>query len=338
MYAEDLQMSDIISFSEGNLNLKGRRLVLHDLHALAEMRNDLFDMVGYDNTRRLLTRFGYYWGKIDAATLRRIFSWENTEEWLKAGPRKHSIQGVVKVATRQLQIDEVAKRFYMEVLWHNSEESEQHLLAAGTSVAPICWTLVGYASGYASYCLGFDVYFIEKECATQGYSDCLCIGRDKASWGNEINSHLSYYNVEDIQGKIETLSVELARKMSVVQEQQKEIETLTNTFFVEVRSKAFGNVLDLAQRIAPYDSSVLITGETGVGKEVLGRYIHSLSSRAKSRFFAINCGALPETLLESELFGYKSGSFTGAVRDRAGRIGKRSTMDGDYLFDHHHGF
>jgi transcriptional regulator with PAS, ATPase and Fis domain len=129
--------------------------------------------------------------------------------------------------------------------------------------------------------------------------------------------------VEDIQGKIETLSLELARKTSVLQEQQKKIDILTNntrSFFVEIRSKAFGNVIDLAQRIAPYDSSVLITGETGVGKEVLGRYIHSLSTRAKNRFFAINCGALPETLLESELFGHKAGSFTGAVHDRAGLL------------------
>ncbi len=76
--------------------------------------------------------------------------------------------------------------------------------------------------------------------------------------------------------------------------------------------------MDMANRIAPYDSSLLITGETGVGKETPGRYIHSLSLRAKGTFFAINCGALPENLLESELFGHKAGSFTGAIHDRVG--------------------
>jgi len=85
-----------------------------------------------------------------------------------------------------------------------------------------------------------------------------------------------------------------------------------------VHSRAFRDVLDIARRVAAYDSSVLIRGETGVGKEVVARYIHAASPRAKNAMLTVNCGALPETLLESELFGHKAGSFTGALRDRAG--------------------
>jgi DNA-binding NtrC family response regulator len=84
------------------------------------------------------------------------------------------------------------------------------------------------------------------------------------------------------------------------------------------KSKRFMDVLKLAEHVAPTDSTVLIQGESGTGKEVIARYIHNLSSRNDGPFMSINCGALPENLLESELFGHVKGSFTGAVRDKQG--------------------
>lgn len=84
------------------------------------------------------------------------------------------------------------------------------------------------------------------------------------------------------------------------------------------RSRAFREVLKLSETIAPTDSTVLISGESGTGKEVVARYLHALSARAAGPFVSINCGALPENLLESELFGHLEGAFTGAVRDKQG--------------------
>jgi two-component system response regulator HydG len=84
------------------------------------------------------------------------------------------------------------------------------------------------------------------------------------------------------------------------------------------RSKSWLDVLRLAETVAPTDSTVLIQGESGTGKEVVARYIHDLSARAEGSFLSINCGALPESLLESELFGHVKGSFTGAVKDKLG--------------------
>ena len=84
------------------------------------------------------------------------------------------------------------------------------------------------------------------------------------------------------------------------------------------RSKSFLDVLKLAETVGPTDSTVLISGQSGTGKEVLAHYIHEMSNRADGPFVSINCGALPENLLESELFGHVRGSFTGAVRDKQG--------------------
>ncbi len=84
------------------------------------------------------------------------------------------------------------------------------------------------------------------------------------------------------------------------------------------KSRSWLDVLKLAETVAPTESTVLIQGESGTGKEVVARYIHDLSGRADGSFLSINCGALPESLLESELFGHVKGSFTGAVKDKSG--------------------
>src|SRR5215469_12314121 len=90
------------------------------------------------------------------------------------------------------------------------------------------------------------------------------------------------------------------------------------------RDDAMARVIKLAQQIAGSDASIMITGESGTGKEVLARYVHSRSSRAKRPFISINCAAIPEHLLESELFGHEKGAFTGAVARRVGKFEEAS--------------
>ncbi len=116
-------------------------------------------------------------------------------------------------------------------------------------------------------------------------------------------------------GVIETLE-----DISLVQELDKKIRTSHDFGDLLGHSPKMQKVFDLLPVIAQTDSSVLITGETGTGKDLTATVIHQLSRRAHGTFIKVNCGALPETLLESELFGYTRGAFTGAVRDKPGRF------------------
>src|SRR5215470_17594332 len=97
------------------------------------------------------------------------------------------------------------------------------------------------------------------------------------------------------------------------------------------RDEAMAQVIKLAQQIAPSDASVLITGESGTGKEVLARYVHARSNRGRAPFICVNCAAIPENLLESELFGHEKGAFTGAIARRVGKFEEASA--GTLLLD-----
>jgi two-component system response regulator HupR/HoxA len=98
---------------------------------------------------------------------------------------------------------------------------------------------------------------------------------------------------------------------------------------IRASGSPMNRICDLIERIAPYDLSVMVTGESGTGKEMVARAIHYESRRANKPFITENCAALPDTLLESELFGYKRGAFTGAVEDRVGLF---QQADGGTLF------
>jgi len=108
---------------------------------------------------------------------------------------------------------------------------------------------------------------------------------------------------ERLRGRVASLEAELAR---------------WRDHDVVADSTAMRNVMDLATRVAPHATTVLITGESGTGKEVVARAIHKMCPRRDKRFVAVNCGAIPESLLESELFGHARGAFTGATADKTG--------------------
>ena len=141
-------------------------------------------------------------------------------------------------------------------------------------------------------------------------------------WGDAITPHLVYYQKASLDAALSQVTNELKRVERRIRAQRRELEPAGATHHggskLVLKSPAMGRVLDMARRVAQVDSTVLLTGESGVGKERVARFIHAESTRTGGPFVAINCGAVPENLLESELFGHVKGSFTGATQDRVG--------------------
>src|SRR5512142_2692571 len=226
MLASDLRVDELVEFRDGSLSLHGRRLVLHDIHAFAHFRKDLLEMVGIDHTRRILTRFGSFTGQADAAAMQRLCKWDSQQELLRAGPRMHSVLGMAENTIRLLELSEDGPEFHMELEWRNSGEAEEHLRAVGATDHSVCWMLMGYFSGYASYCLGREIFFIEGPCRAKGDPFCVATGRNREAWDGQLEPYLKYYQVENIVGHIAELSREVQARNLELERQKRQIASL----------------------------------------------------------------------------------------------------------------
>jgi PAS domain S-box-containing protein len=137
--------------------------------------------------------------------------------------------------------------------------------------------------------------------------------------GNRIPISVSTAMLRDDDGRV-IGGAETFRDLSEVEALRQELEGKFRVGDLTSRSPLMQRVYEVLPAIAASPSTVLVLGETGTGKELVARTIHSLSPRNRAPFVAVNCGALPDTLLESELFGYKAGAFTGANKDKPGRF------------------
>jgi DNA-binding NtrC family response regulator len=333
-YRHDLHLAELLDFrpDQGIIRLHEQRVVILSAAAMGLLRKELIDTLGLETARRVAIRFGFADGYHDAVNLRERSNWADPIEGIRAGAVLHTLEGIVRADVRRIEHDAATGRFEEEVVWHDSYVAEQHVHHFGKTSEPVCWSLVGYASGFASACLGKEIYFREMSCVGQGEKQCVAIGRDAESWGAELDPIRADFQAATVGLEVERLHEavskrlkELDKRERLLERRERELNLLRERINRHAAAKNFiagsqamKDVLELAARVAPLDTTVLVYGESGTGKEFIVRMIHDQSPRAAAPFVSINCAALTETLLESELFGHVRGAFTGAVRDKAG--------------------
>nr|WP_085488402.1 sigma-54-dependent Fis family transcriptional regulator [Paraburkholderia susongensis] len=365
----DLMSRLHFSPGDGRIWLGDQRMLLVHTGSVGAMRRELIDSLGIDAARGLLTRMGYNSGARDAELARKVRPDSSITEMFAVGPQLHMLEGMTVVEPVRLELDVEKGQYYGEFIWKNCAEDEEHIRIYGIGAEPVCWTQIGYASGYTSVFMGRPIVYREVECRALGQSQCRIVGKPVEEWGDEAADDLRFMQAQSFtQG----LSAEVAKRdvkrgverqvtnaasNEAANEAMNEAAgtakrdvrpnmkdgagmpvfgdapTPTPTAFGDDNmvgaSPGFNAVCHMIRRVANTRATVLFLGESGVGKEVCARTLHRISACGNGPFVAVNCAAIPEALVESELFGVERGGFTDATQSRPGRFER---ADGGTLF------
>ncbi len=336
MRADDLDHEELLELDPegGAIRFAGQRALLLDAVAMGLLRKYLVENFGLTAARAVLTQFGFAHGWRMAEAMQSEFKWDSDDDWRRAGTRIHALEGLFRVEAGSKE--PLSKE---GVILSASYEAEQHLLHFGRSDEPMCWTICGLTSGYISRTVGKEIYVLEDGCMGRGDAGCHLLGRTREEWGDERAQELRFFEPGRLKECLEVSLHRVTETLKVTERKLREhrralVRVATDVeepLGVIAKSEAMERVVDLARRVAKFDATVLITGESGSGKERIARLVHEESTRSTGPFIAVNCGAITETLLESELFGHARGAFTGANQDRPGLF--EAANNGTLLLD-----
>ncbi|WP_397448784.1 sigma 54-interacting transcriptional regulator [Pseudomonas sp. NA-150] len=307
-------LTDRIRFlgSEGKIWLDEQRMLLMQVSAMASCRRELIEMIGEERAKGFFLRLGYQSGLKDAELARKLRPNGSDIEMFLTGPQLHSLKGMVNVRPIEMNIDLESGQFYADIEWLDSFEVENHQSEHLESRQPVCWMLLGYAISYTSFFVGRQIIYKEVSCRGCGDSQCRIIGKPAEEW-DDAEAFMRYFQSDPIIDELRTLQIQ-------VESLSQRLELRAGQFYGIGQSAVYRKTCNLIDKAAPGKASVLLLGETGVGKEIIARSVHLRSERAGGPFIALNCAAISPDLIEAELFGVEKGAYTGAQQSRMGRF------------------
>ncbi len=331
----DMQdLAELLHFQpkEGQIWLYDQRMMLMNAEAFGSLRQELIDSFGSNFTRGIMTRVGYLSGTRDAVLAMNARRNQSQLDIIAAGAQLHGLSGIVEVEPVRIEVDPKKGYQYGEFIWKHSLEDEMHV-AAGNQQHPACWMETGYSSGFLTQLMGKRILVREVECMSSGQSRCRAIAKPVEEW-EDPEEDLLYFQPQarDHQHrqsepqKKKTTPEELLTAPLEIQVNTSTPESLDRPVG---SSAAFHSALHKVLRVAPTNATALLLGESGVGKTMFAHEIHTNSRQASGPFVEVNCAAIPDQLIESELFGVQRGAYSGASESRPGRF---EAADGGTLF------
>lgn len=317
----DLAESIHFNHTEGHIWLDDRRALLFRAESFHAFRQSMIDTFGPEATRGLFTRAGYISGSRDAMLALKIRGEMTAVELLAAGAQLHGLQGITAVEPLRVDLDSTTGTCHVDMLWRHSVECDHRAASGGE---PTCWMAAGHVSGFLSTIMGKRILVREVECRSAGAQVCRAVAMPVELW-DEPERDLKYMDPSAI---LKPRATGVAPRPAADQGLNFGPVCSHNGVIVG-SSAALQATLHRIRRVAPTDATVLLLGESGVGKSMFAREIHAQSRRASRPFVEVNCAAIPEQLVESELFGVERGAYSGAVESRAGRF---EVADGGAIF------
>ncbi|OPY72725.1 MAG: Activator of aromatic catabolism [Syntrophorhabdus sp. PtaU1.Bin050] len=192
MKATDFNLANDLKFDleKGMATFKDNRLVIFDANAIGLLRESIIKELGLAKARDLLFAFGYQNGYADFLQMKVFYKFDSEMDLLVSGPVIHTWEGIVQASPKELTFNREKRTFYFSGIWTNSYEAQQHLSYHEYADEPVCWTLMGYASGWSTAFFGSPLVAIEPFCMGKGDDHCEFVIQPPSAWGNEAKPYI----------------------------------------------------------------------------------------------------------------------------------------------------